>query len=182
MRTGGIIFVYLYLVIVIKSFLLMKKIFILVALIFVTSINSEGQVMILKNKKHHKNIIFKKGDAITYILKGDGAYWKSGTIDSFDSTFLTVSNVIVKVNNIAAIEVQRKRMNFAQDGGMLMLAGISLPLLSLLNDLIDWNKPRFSKGGLITSASLLVSGFAISLLATKKCEIGEKYALEILIF
>ncbi len=160
----------------------MKRILFLFALLFTISLASEGQVMILKNKRHYKTYVIKEGDVLRYKLNENDAQWERGTIDSFDSTFLRINNARVYLKDIAAIEIQRKNLHYVQDGGMIMLAGVAYPTLVLLNSLFAWQKPHFTKTQRILFPAMILSGFGITRLQTKKCKIGKKYSLEVLIF
>jgi hypothetical protein len=160
----------------------MRNIFILIAMLIIIPFSSDGQALLLKNTKRHKTITFKKGDEICYKLKTENAVWQSGKIESFDSASVTIDMTKVPITTIAAIQIERKTLNYAADGFMLTLAGVALPAISLLNDLITWDKPSVPKAQLITSVSLVVSGIAIGTLQTKVCTIGKKYSLVVLIF
>ena len=138
--------------------------------------------MILKNKRHYRTYIIKEGDMLRYKLNESDAPWENGTIDSFDSTFLMINNARIYLKDIAEIEIQRKNLHYASDGGMIMLAGVAYPTLVLLNSLFAWQKPYFTKTQRILFPAMIVSGFGIACSQTKTCKIGKKYSLEILIF
>ena len=160
----------------------MKRVLGLYILLFLTSLISEGQVLVLTHKRLFKTVIFKENDPIEYLLNDDNAKWKSGRIDSFDSASFTINNVKVNIHQIAAIKIRRNNFLFAASGGNLLLAGTLLSSIRLINDKINSTTPKLSQGAFIISFGLIVSGILLAEEATKKCVIGKKYSIEIFLF
>jgi len=158
----------------------MRSIFVL--FLFLISIISDGQVLILKNKKNHRTVIFKKGDVIVYKLNDSESGWHSGKIDFYDNTWFAINDHAVKLSQIAAMEVPRKNFNFGGCGGTLFLVGFLIPTMSVFNDLINADKPRLNQTQWMVTCSFLATGIILSQLATKKCVIGKKYSIEILLW
>jgi hypothetical protein len=140
---------------------------------------SQTDLLMLKKKGAHV-ITYSQGMQIN--METIYQQWFDGTISSIrhDSVFL--DGVPFHYKEIMAIQRQRKGLNYKADGIILMAAGGGVLLLGAVNGLYrgDPANTWYAPASYIAAGTLLVGGFVLTRLETKKYVIGKKYTLEYL--
>ena len=105
----------------------------------------------------------------------------SGEIDEIGEDFIVVNGEVIDINNIKIVRIQKGRLNYASWGANLMLGGIFYPVIYLVNGIFDGSGEYFSRGSLITGASLLLSGYIIMKLSFRKFDMDKRFFLRIIL-
>jgi hypothetical protein len=139
----------------------------------------QNDVLVLKKRGYHLRS-YTIGDELT--MKSVYDQWLSGTITGMRNDTIFLNGNPFNYKEIAAI--RRSHANFGNTTlpfGM-MGSGFGIFFLGAFNGLYrhDQAKDWYTKSGVITGASLLVIGYALTFTKTKTYRMGRRYKLDYL--
>jgi hypothetical protein len=156
----------------------MKKIVLLLVISACVFTASAQKIVLLEQANKARTTKLYVGDRIIFRLAGDENYWYERTITEIipDGNSLLLDNYLVRVQDIAALKVYRKKGTRILGGALLSL-GISLGIATTAAALYRDDEQNYP--ALIgTSAGSFFAGRY--LLKRKKIYMGEKYRLRII--
>jgi hypothetical protein len=106
--------------------------------------------------------------------------WFDGTITGIQHDSVFLNGVPFHYKEIKTLRQDRKGLNYATDGVILMIAGAGVLLLGAVNGLYrgDPANEWYTTTSYIVAGSLLVGGFILTRLRYKTYELGKKYSLD----
>jgi hypothetical protein len=157
----------------------MKKGILLFCLFASVSVYAQTDVFILE-KKGENIKTFAAGTEIS--LKTVYQQWFEGTIELIRHDSVFINGIPFHYKEIAAIRLNRKKLNYRTDGTLLMAAGAGVLLLGTVNGLYrgDPVKSWYTPVSYITAGGLLLLGYLILKSANKTYTLGGKYTLQYL--
>ena len=159
--------------------LCMKKIiaglFVLIPLICF----SQSDVLILQ--KNGRNIkTYAPGQPI--IFETVYEQWFDGTLTDLRNDSVFVNGIPFHYNEIKTMRVERTKLNYAQDGSLLIIAGAGVLVLNTVNGLYTNSKAKnwFSTTGWITAGALILGGILLRKARVRTFPLGKKFGLHYL--
>ncbi len=104
----------------------------------------------------------------------------SGKINEIGEDFIVVNGELIETKNIKIVKIIKGQLNYASWGANLMMGGILYPVIYLVNGIIDGSREYYSRGSILTGASLLLSGYLIYKLSYRKFDMDKKFYLRII--
>ncbi len=139
----------------------------------------QSDVLILQ--KNGRNIkTFELGMAISFQTVYD--QWFDGTLTALRHDSVFINGIPFHYKEIRALRKVRSKLNYKQDGTILIAAGAGLLALSVINGLYsnvnsnEW----FSTVSIVVSGALIVGGILLRGAGTKTYLLGKKYGLHYL--
>jgi hypothetical protein len=157
----------------------MKKLIFIFFCILGSDLGAQTNVIILE--KNGANVkTFATGTSITF----ETIYhqWFEGVITAIRHDSVFINDYPFHYKEIASIKIERKNLNYTEDGALLMIAGGGVLLLNAVNGAYRGDKIKswYTSGSIITSAALLATGFLLIKSRFVKYHLGKKYTLEYL--
>src|ERR1035437_10238480 len=139
---------------------IMKLVLLFFYLLPLFSLAQSDDIVVLK--RHGANIkTFTSGLSFTMETVYD--QWFDGTITAIRNDSIFLNGLPFHFKEISAIRRERTKLNYAEDGTILMLAGAGLLLLGSVNGIIrgDEVSEWYTPANLIVSGTLLAGGFLL---------------------
>jgi hypothetical protein len=140
---------------------------------------SQSDVLILQ--KDGRNIkTYAPGQPIIFQTVYD--QWFDGTLTALRNDSVFINGIPFHYNEIRTMRVERTKLNYFQDGTLLMVAGVGVLALNTINGLYRKDKARnwFSTSGWITAGALILGGILLKKTRIKTYPLGKKYGLHYL--
>ncbi len=153
----------------------------LITLYCILSSTAVGQRQLIVLKNEEVLARYQKGDVIHFARAQDKEILVQRILDLND-TLLMMNFDSVVYYRIKKLDIRgRKQTSYAQKlGGMMIFAGIVLPLAELLNTgVVQNDEPSVSSGVWAASATLLAAGSALVFIKKPYFKPGRKYRLMI---
>ncbi len=150
-------------------------------LLFLLPVFAKAQSDVLVLQKNGQNIIsYEPGRPI--MLQTIYDQWFDGYVTALRNDSLFINNIPFHYKEIKALRREREKLNYVQDGTLLMIAGGGVVALNVINGLYRKDKAGqwFSTGGWIAAGALLAGGFLLRKANRKIYPIGKKYQLHYL--
>jgi hypothetical protein len=157
----------------------MKKI--IAVLFFLVPLIACCQTDVLILQKNGKNIkTYAPGQPI--IFETIYQQWFSGTLTALRNDSVFINNIPFHYHEIRTMRVERTKLNYAEDGTLLIIAGAGVLALNTINGIYrkDDAKNWFSTTGWITAGALILGGILLKKSRTKTYPLGKKYGLHYL--
>ena len=108
--------------------------------------------------------------------------WFTGTIEALLHDTVYINGLSFHYREIASIRLEHKKLNFASDGSLLMVAGGGVLFLGAVNGIYRKDKAKdwYTPVSFITAGSLLILGILLKLSQYGHYNIGKKYTLQYL--
>jgi hypothetical protein len=157
----------------------MKKWLLLIILFTTLKTFSQHDVMMLE-KKGDRLMTFGEGSIIT--LKTIYNQWFSGEIEDLRHDTIYINGQAFNYKEVSAIRIEGKKMNYSNNGFILMEAGVGVLLLGAVNGLYrhDQAKDWYKTSSFIVAGALLLTGFLLIRSRSKTYTLGKKFRLEYL--
>jgi hypothetical protein len=157
----------------------MKEVFLLICLFASVSVYAQTDVFVLEKKGENVKT-FAAGTEIA--LETVYQQWFEGTIEAIRHDSVFINGIAFHYKEIAAIRLNRNKLNYRTDGTLLMAAGGGVLVLGAVNGLYrgDPAKSWYAPASYITAGGLLLLGYLILRSANKTYTLGGKYTLEYL--
>jgi len=149
-------------------------------LIFLTSSYGFSQGTLLVKKGYKTKARFIPGNKISMEVDSMKFIELAGNIDEIGEDFIVVRGEVIAIKNIKMIRIQKGQLNYASWGINLMIGGVLYPIIYMINGALDGSRQYFSKGSIITGASLLLTGYLLFKLSYKKFDMNKAYFLRII--
>lgn len=150
-------------------------------LLFFLPVFCEAQSDVLVLQKNGQNILsYVPGKPI--MLQTIYDQWFDGYVTALRNDSVFINNIPFHYKEIRAIRREREKLNYVQDGTLLMIAGGGVVALNVINGLYRKDKAGqwFSTGGWIAAGALLGGGYLLRKANKKIYPIGKKYQLHYL--
>jgi|SRR6185312_4198532 len=157
----------------------MKKI--IAVLFFLVPLIACCQTDVLILQKNGKNIkTYAPGQPI--IFETIYQQWFSGTLTALRNDSVFINNIPFHYHEIRTMRVERTKLNYAEDGTLLIIAGAGVLALNTINGIYrkDDAKNWFSTTGWVTAGALILGGILLKKSRTKTYPLGKKYGLHYL--
>jgi hypothetical protein len=157
----------------------MKKTILLFCLF--ASLHGYAQTDVFILEKNGANVkTFAAGTDIT--METIYKQWFQGTIELIRHDSIFINGIAFHYKEIAAIRMDRTKINYQTDGTLLMAAGVGVLLLGAVNGLYrgDQVKNWYAPASFITAGGLLLLGYLCRRSANKTYLLGKKYTLQYL--
>jgi hypothetical protein len=154
---------------------------IIAVLLFVSPLFCFSQTDILLLQKNGKNIkTYAPGEPI--IFETIYQQWFNGTLTDLRNDSVFVNGIPFHYHEIKTMRIERTKLNYAQDGSLLIIAGVGVLVLNTVNGLYRHDKPKnwFSTTGWITSGALILGGILLRKARIRTFPLGKKFGLHYL--
>jgi hypothetical protein len=139
----------------------------------------QSDVLILQ--KNGRNIkTYEPGMRIIFETVYD--QWFDGALTDLRNDSVFINGIPFHYREIKAMRMERGKLNYAQDGTLLIIAGGGVLLLNVVNGLYrnDKAKDWLSTSGWITAGALILGGILLRKARIKNYPLGKKYGLHYL--
>jgi hypothetical protein len=108
--------------------------------------------------------------------------WFNGEITAIRHDSIFVNDYAFNYKEIATIKTERRKLNYTEDGVILMIAGGGVLLLGAVNGAYRGDKLStwYTSGSFITAGALLIGGFLLTRGQYRKYHLGKRFTLEYL--
>ncbi|HEY4155624.1 MAG TPA: hypothetical protein VGM24_09350 [Puia sp.] len=157
----------------------MQKIF--AVLLFLLPLAGFSQTDVLILQKNGRNIkTYAPGERIIFETIYD--QWFDGMLTELRNDSVFVNHIPFHYNEIRAMRTERGKLNYSQDGTLLIIAGVGVIVLNTVNGLYRKDKAKdwFSTTGWITAGVLIAGGILLRKSRIKTYPLGKKYGLHYL--
>jgi hypothetical protein len=157
----------------------MKKLFPFLSILLALHVHAQSDVIVLEKKGVNVKTYATGMDINMQTIYNQ---WFTGSIEAIRHDSLFVNGIAFHYKEIAAIRMERKKLDYETDGSLLIIAGGGVLLLGAVNGLYrhDQAKTWYTTGSFITAAALLATGFFIKGSRIKKYQLGRKFTLQYL--
>ena len=150
-------------------------------LLFLIPLISFSQTDVLLLQKNGRNIkTYAPGQRI--IFETIYQQWFDGTLTDLRNDSVFINGIPFHYNEIKTMRMERNKLNYFQDGTLLIVAGVGVLVLNTVNGLYRKDKPKdwFSASGWITAGALILGGILLKKSRIKTYPLGKKYGLHYL--
>ncbi|MBS1917862.1 MAG: hypothetical protein JST87_16445 [Bacteroidetes bacterium] len=157
----------------------MKKWLLLLFLFTVLKSFSQNDVLMLE-KKGDRLMTYGAGSLIS--LKTIYNQWFTGEIEDLRHDTIYINGQAFNYKEVSAVKIEGRKLNYSNDGFILMEAGVGVLLLGAVNGLYrgDQAKDWYKTSSFIVSGALLLVGYLLIRSRSKTYNLGKKFKLEYL--
>lgn len=155
---------------------MLRKAFILLICIIPAVCSAQRDVLVLQRHGMHERA-YTVGDQL--VFKTIYNQWFNGTIEDLHHDTIYISGQAFDYHEIAEIRRLNTKIDWAQAGKLMMVAGGGFAFISIFNGVFRQDHPNewFTTSGYVIGGVLLAGGFVLAELAPKYYKLGGRFKL-----